>query len=227
MLARTLGALTVLSLTTTLSANVMLTAQTRSVSASAGDAEGTVTNSTSINTAGPYDDTQTITHFGDFFGGGGTGNATQLSSVTPASISGTLHADGDGGGGVGTGFAGGTASMVIDFTVAQPLDYTLSATMTAPIGFNHAWIKLYGPDGLVIDEEIGEFLGNFGTADLTGPNARTGTLEAGDYTLDVEASASSIDFTTANTDLMISFIIPEPASAALLGLAGIALTRRH
>jgi hypothetical protein len=175
-------------------AGVLLTSQTRTVSAMAGDAAGTQSDAKAASGYGFYDDFIEFSYTGTEFGGGGTGYALQTSNVQSDHIGGEGTGTGSGGGGVGTGFAGGTSYLSVTFTVTTPIQYSLEGFISADVGFNHASVILSGPSGEIIHEEVGGYVGYFGGVLFTGPEGYGGTLGAGDYTITAEASANDDSF---------------------------------
>lgn len=199
--------------------NVLLTGQTRYVRATAGDAFDTASHQINAPGYGLFDDSTSITFFSDLGSGGGTANATQTSFVHPQVITASGQGDGSGGGGVGTGYATGLSVLQVTFDVLTPTPYTLEGMIRADEFFSHASASLSGPGGMLVDEQIGEFLGSWATLDFTGNDAYVGVLEPGTYTLDLRASGSGVnDSSLALFDVRLT--IPEPA-CALLVLAGL------
>ncbi|MEQ9461689.1 MAG: hypothetical protein RIG82_12135 [Phycisphaeraceae bacterium] len=205
--------------------DVLLTGQTRSVRASAGDASGTMSDSKSASGFGCYDDSITFSYTSTQFGGGGTGMALQTSAIYPWVITGDGTGTGNGGAGVGTGFAGGTSYLQATFTVTSPTAYSLEGFISAPTGFNRASVILTGPSGEIAKEEIGEFTGSFGSVLFTGLQGFSGILLPGDYTITAEASANDDSFAGPQALFDFSLIVPEPASS-LLALVSFPLVLR-
>jgi hypothetical protein len=207
------------------SADALLTSQTRYVRATAGDAFDTATHQVNAPGYGLFDDSTSITFFSDLGSGGGTANATQTSFVHPQLITASGQGDGTGGGGVGTGYATGLSVLQVTFEALTPTPYTLEGTIRADEFFSHAWARLSGPGGMLVDEQIGEFLGSWATVDFTGVDAYSGVLAPGTYTLDLRASGSGVnDSSLALFDVRLT--IPEPVTAWLM-LAGLPLALRR
>ncbi|WP_428389764.1 hypothetical protein [Mucisphaera sp.] len=208
------------------SAGVILNYQTRTLTASAGDAAGTQSQQVSAAGFGLYDDLLTFSYTGTEFGGGGTGVALQTSQVLPWVISGEGTGTGSGGGGVGTGFAGGSSYLEVGFTVTEPIDYSLNGFISADSGFNHASVVLSGPDGVIAEEEVGEFVGFFGGVLFTGPEGYWGTLTPGDYTITAVATANDGSFSGPEAIFDFSLRVPEPSSM-VVGLGVLCLVLRR
>lgn len=127
-----------------------------------------------------------------------------------------------------------TVNSVITFTLAEPTEYTLDLSWARGTSITGNMVPNNGLRVMLNISGGGSLL----FQNLAGDNGQqqfTGLLNAGTYSLRIEVTAQTI-FNSPNgtgsgnvtTSIAGSFVIPEPASAALLaaGVVGLALRRR-
>lgn len=162
----------------------------------------------------------------------GSGNATQISDITPLSIIGTADLSGlieipAGDSLTGADLSGG-ANLLVTFFVSEPTAFSLiaNAHVSAPIPNSVQGVSLTGPGGTVVSSEgFDTFISNVNTA---------GVLDPGDYELHVyfimTADAADLNGPATNSaagHFDVNFQVPEPAGLVALGFLGILALRRR
>ncbi len=162
----------------------------------------------------------------------GSGNAIQISDITPLSIVGSADLAGlieipPGDALTGADISGG-ANLLVSFSVNEPTAFSLIAStyVSSPIPNSVQGVSLTGPGGTIISSEgFDGFIANVNTA---------GVLVAGDYELHVyfimTSDAADLNGPATNTaagHFDVNFQVPEPASLIALGLFGIVVLRRR
>ena len=114
-----------------------------------------------------------------------------------------------------------TARSPVSFSVATPSAFTLSG-QTSILEFAGARVELASTSGEVVFAREG-----FGFDEVRVYD-ESGVLAPGDYTLIVESSIDLNSAASPDADTSISFnVVPTPAGAALLSLAGAVAARRR
>jgi hypothetical protein len=178
--------------------------QSRSVTASTS-VEGFARGGTSTSpTTDTQNQTQTADGFATFNGNASvssalgadapmaTGSASQMSMLgsTGFTAEGTVAANSSLAEQIGPGTGSGSTSFHITFNVAQAMSYTFSATLNSSVapafpGNTSASLSMTGPGGVNVFAPIT-------TVNITGFTSK-GTLAAGQYTVMMDANATSND----------------------------------
>lgn len=171
-------------------------------------------------------------------------SASQTSTLTGGQIRGLGRGSGFGSGHVAgeSSFGIGMSSMLVEFTVDEPMQFTLAGELRlAPHGDgltlndSKAYVRLIGPDGEVALEAMMDDTNvpdNLGRIDFSGSERKSGEFPAGNYILEAMAEGHGSNGLTRCVDFDFTLsassaasvvpptpVVPEPSSMVLASLA--------
>ena len=199
------------------------TAQTRSVSgaAFAQDQGGSLSDADSDQATDFTPFVSLVSAVATLSGAKGTGGGIQNSEIRDNAIvaSGSASATAESVADDGTAYGSGSSIVVVDFTLLTPASYTLQGTMSA---FDNSSAQL------ILRDSLGEIFREDVTDTIVIDDA--GTLPAGQYTLEINASGSTVadfpfaaEFAFAEYDVTLQFAVTAVPALGPAGLAALAL----
>ena len=163
---------------------------------------------------------------------GGSIGASYISDITPLSITGTADLSGSleipEGAELSAAGMNGSATLNVTFMLSEPTAYTLvaSASASTEAPNSEQGVVLTGPSGIIVsDEGVDGYVATLNTG---------GVLVPGEYLLfiyfsliaDAPSTTGPIT-TTALGHFDVNFQVPEPSSAAALGVLALLVLRRR